>query len=103
MAAIIRFLSRIRLVYRRSSPLLKCVVLGSVVLCTAALITLFSVICGHQNQAGALKNQIQQLEKENAVLTQYIDELGTTESIKRIAREELGLVDDSITFFTPAE
>lgn len=95
--------SRIRLVYRRSSTLLKCVVLGTLVLCTAALITLFSVINGYQNQVSALEAQAQQLEKENAVLTQYIDELGTEESIKRIAQEELGLVDKDITFFTPTE
>lgn len=95
--------SRIRLVYRRSSTLLKCVVLGTVVLCTAALITLSAVITGYQSQASALQSQIQQLEQENAQLTQYINELGTEESIKRIAREELGLVDENVTFFTPAE
>ena len=95
--------SRIRMVYRRSSPLLKCIVLVTVVLCTAALITLHAVIAGFQNQAGALRNQADQLEKENAVLTQHIDELGTDESIQRIAQEELGLVDKDVTFFTPAE
>ena len=95
--------SHIRLVYRRSSPLLKGVVLGTVVLCTAALIALFSVITGYQNQTTALQSQIQQLEKENAALTQYIEDLGTEESIKRIAQEELGLVDENVTFFTPAE
>ena len=96
-------LKHIRLVYRRSSKLLKCVVLGTLVLCTAALITLFSVISGYQSQVSALEAQAQQLEKENAVLTQYIEELGTEESIKRIAQEELGLVDKDFTFFTPAE
>ena len=95
--------SHIRLVYRRSSPLLKCIVLATVVLCTAALIALHVSISGFQNQAGALRNQADQLEKENAVLTQHIDELGTDESIQRIAKEELGLVEKDITFFTPAE
>ena len=95
--------SHIRLVYRRSSPLLKCIVLATVVLCTAALIALHTAITGFQNQAGALRNQADQLKKENAALTQYIDELGTDESTKRIAQEELGLVDKDVTFFTPAE
>ena len=93
----------IRLVYRRSSALLKCVVLGTLALCTAALITLFAVISDYQNQVSALEAQAQQLEKENAVLTQYIEELGTEDSVKRIAQEELGLVDQDVTFFTPAE
>ncbi len=93
----------IKLSYRRSSPLLKCVLLGMVVLCTAALITLFSVISDYRQSTENLRNQVQQLEKENAVLTQYIQQLGTDESIRRIAREELGLVDEGTTFFTPAE
>ena len=95
--------TRIRLVYRRSSPLLKCIVLATVVLCTAALITLHTVITSFQNQAGALRNQADQLEKENAELTQYINELGTDESVHRIAQEELGLVDKDVTFFVPTE
>lgn len=95
--------SRIRLVYRRSSPLLKCVVLAAIVLSTAALLTLhFSIRQTHQ-QTDALRSQAAQLEQENQQLQQNIAQIGTVQSIKRIATEELDLVDPDAEFFHPVE
>lgn len=94
---------RFKLVYRRSSTLLKCVVLAAIVLSTAALLTLRLTIRDYQDRQQALALEAAQLEQENRKLTQSIAELGTVESIKRIAREELGLVDPDTEFFTPAE
>ena len=85
--------SRIRLVYRRSSTLLKCVVLTAIVLSTVALVALYFTISETRQQTEDLRIQAARLEQENQQLTQAIAEAGTVQSIKRIAMEELGLVD----------
>ena len=93
--------SRIRLVYRRSSPLLKCVVLVAVILSTAALLTIHFFIGQNQQELEHLRNQAARLEQENQQLDQQTGEIGTVQSIKRIAQEELDLVDpESVIFHT---
>ena len=96
-------LGRIRLVYRRTSPLLKCVVLAAIVLCTAALLILRGSIRELKENTDALRSQAAQLEQQNQKLTKSIAELGTVQSIKRIAEEKLGLVDPDSIFFEPLE
>lgn len=93
--------SRIRLIYRRSTPLTKCVVLVAIVLSTLALITLRISIQSERAQQKKLEAQAAQLQQENYALTRQIAELGTVESIKRIATLELGLVDPDSQFFAP--
>lgn len=92
----------IRLIYRRSSPLVKCVVLITIVLSTLALIVLRISIQSNQGQQADLQYQAAVLEQENRALTKQIAELGTVESVKRIATLELGLVDPNSQFFTPS-
>ena len=93
--------SRIRLVYRRSSLLLKCVVLVAILLSTAALLTIRYSIRSSQQELEQLRNQAARLEQENQQLDQQTGELGTVDSIKQIAQEELDLVDpDAIIFHT---
>ena len=94
-------LGRIRLVYRRASPLLKCVVLAAIVLCTAALLILRGSIRQARKDTDALRTEAALLEQENRELEKSIAELGTIKSIKRIAGEELGLVDPDTVFFDP--
>ena len=94
--------SHIRLIYRHSSPLVKCVVLVTIVLSTLALIVLRISIQSNQGQQQDLQYQAAQLELENRELTKQIAELGTVESVKRIATLELGLVDPNSQFFTPS-
>ncbi len=96
-------LGRIRLVYRRASPLLKCVVLATIVLCTAALLILRSSIHQLQQDTDELRAKAASLEQQNQKLEKSIAELGTVQSIKRIAEEELGLVDPDAIFFEPVE
>ena len=93
---------RIRLVYRRSSTLLKCVVLATILLSTAALVILRTTIQAEKSQQAQLQEQAAQLEQENQMLTRYIAELGTVQSVKRIATLELGLIDPNSQFFTPS-
>ena len=95
-------LSHIRLVYQRATPLVKCVVLTAIVLCAVALVTLRVSIQQSKDQQSALQQQAAQLEQENRELTKRIAELGTVESVKRIAELELGLVDPNSQFFTPS-
>ena len=92
---------RIRLIYRRSSTLVKCVVLATIVLSTVALIALRITIQTERSRQEQLRLEQAQLELENRTLTKSIAELGTVESVKRIATLELGLVDPDSQFFTP--
>lgn len=92
---------RIRLIYRRSSTLVKCVVLATILLSTVALIALRITLQSEQAKQEQLKLEQAQLEQENRELTKSIAELGTVESVKRIATLELGLVDPDSQFFTP--
>jgi len=93
--------SHIRIVFRRTSPLMKCVVLTLIVACTAALIALRVNVQQNKDRQEDLKQQAVQLAQENKALTQNIAKLGTVESVKRIAETELGLVDPNTQFFTP--
>lgn len=94
---------RIRLVYRRSSPLLKCVVLTAIVLSTVAILTIHFSIRQTNQQTKDLRTQAARLEQENRELVQNIAEIGTVQSIKRIALEELDLVEPGAEFFHPID
>lgn len=94
-------LSRIRLVYRRSSTLLKCVVLTTIVLCTICLMVLRGALLEEQNKAEDLRKEAAQLEQKNKRLEQYMSELGTVEGIKNIAFDRLDLVDPDTIIFQP--
>ena len=96
-------LHRIKLVYRRSSPLLKCVVLAAIVLSIVALITLRATLVGARAENEQLRSQAAELEAENRQLKEDISQAGSQAGIEKIAREELGLVDPDAQFFTPAD
>lgn len=95
--------SRIRLVYRRSSTLLKCVVLTAIVLCTVCLIALRGAILDVRQQTDDLRIQAAELEQRNKRLEQYIAGIGTVEGIKSIAFDKLGLVDPGTVIFLPEQ
>ena len=94
---------RIRLVYRRSPLFLKILVLVTILVSAAALLALRGSMLRYQQQKQALQAQALQLQQENAKLTEYIAELGTEDSIRRIAMEELGLMDPDAQFFNPGK
>lgn len=95
------FFSRFRLIYRPSSPLLKGLVLATVVLSTVTLLTLGAIIRDTNASTEDLRQQAGELLPENEKLQDKIDNLGTVDSVKDIAREEGGLVDPGTIFFTP--
>ena len=83
----------IKVVYRRSKPLTKVVVIAAIVLSMAALITLRWTLNDIQKQTQDMKAEAARLEQENAELEDKIDQLGSVQSVMDIAQEELGLVD----------
>lgn len=96
-------LRRIRLVYRRSSTLVKCMVLATLVLCTLALLVLRSKILDTRHQLEDTREKAAALERENDRLEQSISQLGTVQSVTDLAGKLLGLVDPDTVIFLPEE
>ena len=94
---------RIRLVYRRSPMILKILVLVTILASAAALLALRFAMTGFQEQRQALYTQAVDLQQENEDLTERIAELGTKDSIRRIATEELDLMDPKSELFNPGQ
>ena len=98
-----RFLSRIRLVYRRSSTLVKCVVIAAILLSTVALLVLRGSILEANKKTEALRSEAAALEQENSQLEEDIEGMGTVEGIKKLAYKLLGLVDPDTVIFEPEQ
>ena len=94
-------ISRIRLVYKRSSTLTKVLVLVAVLLSTVTLLGLRSRIQKADAQIAAQQAQISQEQQENEDLEQKIDALGTLEGVEQIARDELGYEDPDTIILVP--
>lgn len=92
---------RIRLTFQRSSTLMKAALIAAVVLSMAALLTLTLARNRAQDQTDTLRDQASALEEANSQLERNIDELGTIQSVERIAQEELGLADPDTIMFKP--
>ena len=86
-------LSRFQLQYRRTPTLHKVVVAVAIVLSSVTLVSLRLTHWEVEEKAADLRQQIAAGKQRNDELRQDIDELGTTDSVRRIAQEELGLVD----------
>ena len=93
MQKLIAKLRRIKLVFRRSRPLIKVVALCAVVFSTLALLTITSAILDSRARSDALYSQAAALEQANEELAQSIDGLDSVQGIRSIAENELGLVD----------
>ena len=103
MTNLSRFLSRFQLQYRRTSTLHKVVIAAAVMLSSVTLFSLRLVQWEAEDRLQALRQQVDALEQSNADLRQDIAQLGTAESIREIAREELGLVDPDTIIFEDAD
>lgn len=86
--------------FRRSSLLTKVVVLLVVLCTTVTLVSQRSQIRAKSAQEEALTRQVAELEQENQNLQAEIDGLGTDESVRDIARRELGLVENGEVIFS---
>ncbi len=96
-------LSRVRLVYQRSSSLVKCVVITAIVICSVCLLVLRAELRKAESDYEASRHAAAELEQENKALENYIAQLGTVEGVKHIARTELGLVPPDTIFYVPAD
>lgn len=85
--------SKFQLVYRRSSPVVKIVVIMAILFSMLAVVTMGWVRAGIQDRTGQLRSEAAQLEQANQELQSKIDTLGSVQSVRQIAEEELGLVD----------
>ena len=101
MAAKQNPLSRIRLVYRRSPTILKCVLLGMLLVGTLALTVLRISLQDTKEKTEDLREQAAILEQENLELEQSISQLGTVQSVTELAGKLLGLVDPDTVIFQP--
>ncbi len=103
MAGRKHILGRFRLVYRRSSPLLKTVVLVTIILGAVTLTALGIAHNQELREQEALKEQIAQLQQENQQVKNDIAQLGSVQSILRIAMEKLGLAKPGTILFETIE
>lgn len=88
-----------RVVFKKSSTLVKAVILITVLISTIALVTLHASIEQSRNQYEAMRLRAGMLEENNESLIQQIDNIGTLDSIIQIAMERLGLVLPDTTIF----
>ena len=93
------FRDKYRIVFRRSSPLLKCMILAVILLSIVTLLALRSGIMDARAETEANRQQAIALEQENQKIDQRIFMSGTVEGIRKIATELLGLVDPNSEFF----
>ena len=96
-------LSRFRLVYRRSKPLTKAAVAVVIALSMAALISLAAAQQSAEKQVEELYAQAVALAQENDKLQDAIVNVGSPDSVEKIAREELDLVKPGTIFFSMGE
>lgn len=86
--------------FRRSSFLTKLLVLMVVVSSVVILVSQRSQIRENEAKTRALEDQAAHLVEENQNLREDIEGLGTDDSIKKIAREKLGLVESGEVIFS---
>ena len=86
----------------RSAPVkLKAVLIVLIVLSTAALVALRWVHNGIQAETQRKTEQAAAMEGENADLQEKIDRIGSVQSIRQIAQDELGLADPDTVLIHP--
>ena len=86
-------LSRFQVEYHRSNPAVKIVVIVSIVFSILAVAAMTGARINVENRTEVLRQEAARLEHENQDLLERIDLLGSVQSVRQIAEEELGLVD----------
>lgn len=95
------FPGRLQLVRRKASPLFKLAILTALVLSITAVLFLMQ---GHREAAAEtalLEQQAAEIAAQNQKLIENINQLGTEDSTRQIARDELGMVDPGVIVFEP--
>ncbi len=94
-------LKNAEIVIRPSPSALKIALIVLILFSMAALIALRWVHTGILAETEHLKDKASALEHANAELTEKTGELGSVQSVKDIAEEELGLADPNTVIITP--
>ena len=84
---------KIKLVFRFDSPMMKLAMICLLILSTLTFTGLHYVISNENARLEALRTQAALLEQQKQKLEDKIGALGTQESVKDIAGDELGLAD----------
>ena len=93
----------VRLVFQRSSTLVKTLVIAVLVVCTITLLALGIGISRSRANKERERQKAVALQQENDQLSEDIDKLGTIESIKDLAERFWKLVDPDSIVFSPEE
>ena len=92
---------KVKLEFRSCAPVLKILVIVLILLCSVALVALGWYGGGIREQIRELKAAAAAPEQDNRELEEKIDNLGSVQSDREIAREELGLVDPATIVIQP--
>lgn len=103
MDVLIENLKKIRFIPRRGSLLAKAVLLSVVLCSTAAMLAMGSAVVQGRQRVEDLRQSAMVLEQQQQDLQNRIDILGTDDSVRQIAQEELGLVDPDTVIIIPVE
>ncbi len=93
---------RTRVVFCRTSLQTKCIVLATLVVTTAVLLTLTFGIRSANAATAEAREKAAALEQENREYEEKIDGMGSVEGNKALAEDYFGLVDPDTVVFTPA-
>ena len=91
--------SKFKMVYRRSSPLVKILACVAIVFSMLAITALVWIRSGVEDRTALLRNEAARLEQANSALEAKIAVLGSVQGVRQIAEEELGLVESGTIFF----
>ena len=94
-------LKNAKVVVRRSPAALKIALIVLILLSMAALFALRWVHTGILAETENLRDTAAELEEANADLQQKTEDIGSVQSVKDIANEELGLVDPNTIIISP--
>lgn len=83
----------VKIVFHRGKPLTKAVLIGTITLCTVALVAIRINLDKEQARLEAAREQAIAQEQTRTELTVKLDQLGSQEAIVEIAGQELGLYD----------
>lgn len=93
----------VKVVSGKTSPVAKAAFLAAVVLSLVALVALYGAIDHLKDQYRDLRQEALELESNNNQLHEQIEDLGSLDSIIRIAMEELGLTFPDSVIFAPKD
>ena len=90
-----------KIVIRPAPPMLKIAACLLILFSMAALLALRWVHNGIRQETQILTEEAAQAQAENRELTEKVEHLGSVQSVKDIAQEELGLVDPDTVLVDP--